>query len=116
MLDLLKLLGILALIIGLLRLGWNLGLVLLLASILSNGLSSFQQTFVTLEVTLAEDKLDKSGTRDLEVMRKVSTFGYAPLIADAMESAMAEAGIEIPYPKHDVYLYPQAGPTAGSTS
>lgn len=35
MVDLLKLLGVLALIIGLLRLGWNLGLVLLLASLLT---------------------------------------------------------------------------------
>jgi len=35
MVDLLKLLGVLVLIIGLLRLGWNLGLVLLLASVLT---------------------------------------------------------------------------------
>jgi len=35
MVDLLKLLGVLALIMGLLRLGWNLGLVLLLASVLT---------------------------------------------------------------------------------
>jgi small-conductance mechanosensitive channel len=34
----------------------------------------------------------------------------------AVYKAFAREGIEIPYPKHDVYLYPQAGPTAGSTS
>ena len=33
MIDLLKLLGILALIIGLLRVGWNIGLILLIASV-----------------------------------------------------------------------------------
>lgn len=84
-----KMYGLAAVITGILA------LVLLLASILSNGLSAFQQTYVTLEIALPEDKLDKSGTRDLEVMRKVSTFGYAPLIATAMEAKLAEAGIEI---------------------
>ncbi|WP_425090316.1 phosphate ABC transporter permease PstA [Tropicimonas sp. S265A] len=84
-----KMYGMAAVITGILA------LVLLLTSILSNGLSSFQQTFVVLEIELPEDKLDKSGTRDLEVMRKVSTFGYSPLIADAMERKMAERGIVI---------------------
>ncbi|WP_424970115.1 phosphate ABC transporter permease PstA [Dinoroseobacter sp. S76] len=72
-----------------------LALVLLLASILSNGLSAFQQTYVTLEIELLEEKLDKSGARDLAVMRKVSTFGYAPLIATAMGKKLEENGIAI---------------------
>ncbi|MEM1079510.1 MAG: phosphate ABC transporter permease PstA [Pseudomonadota bacterium] len=72
-----------------------LALVLLLASILSNGLSAFQQTYVTLEIELLEEKLDKSGERDLSVMRKVSTFGYAPLIATAMGKKLEENGIAI---------------------
>jgi phosphate transport system permease protein len=84
-----KMYGLAAVITGILA------LVLLLASILSNGLSSFQQTFVTLEVALPEDKLDKSGVRDLEVMPKVSTFGYAPLINDAVVATLEERGIEI---------------------
>lgn len=72
-----------------------LALVLLLASILGNGLSAFQQTYVTLEIELPEDKLDKSGVRDLAVMRKVSTFGYSPLIATAMGAKLEEQGIAI---------------------
>ncbi|MGB7318540.1 MAG: phosphate ABC transporter permease PstA [Planktotalea sp.] len=69
-------------------------LVLLLVTIFGNGLGAFQQTFVTLKVPLLEAKLDKSGTRDLEKIKKVSTFGYAPLIAQAMQDALAENGIE----------------------
>jgi phosphate transport system permease protein len=70
-------------------------LVLLLASILANGLSAFQQTFVLLEVELTEEKLDKTGNRDPAEMGKVSTFGYAPLIAQAVARTMAEHDIVI---------------------
>ncbi|MEM9392235.1 MAG: phosphate ABC transporter permease PstA [Pseudomonadota bacterium] len=72
-----------------------LALVLLLTSILSNGLSSFQQTFIVLEVELPSEKLDKTGNRDRAEMAKVSTFGYQPLIADAMERKMSERGIAL---------------------
>jgi phosphate transport system permease protein len=81
--------GLAAICVGLLALVW------LVTSILTNGAGAFQQTFVTLEVALAEDKLDKTGNRDPEDLKKVSTFGYAPLIAAAMEAKMAEAGIAI---------------------
>jgi phosphate transport system permease protein len=70
-------------------------LVVLLVSIFSNGLSSFRQTFVTIEIALPEAKLDKSGIRDIEVMKKVSTFGYAPLISDAVLARMARDAIVI---------------------
>ncbi|WP_293449889.1 phosphate ABC transporter permease PstA [Planktotalea sp.] len=69
-------------------------LVLLLVTIFNNGLGAFQQTFITLNVPLLESKLDKSGERDLEKIKKVSTFGYAPLMAQAMEDALAGNGIE----------------------
>lgn len=69
-------------------------LALLLVTIFSNGLGAFQQTFVTLNVPLLEAKLDKKGTRDLEKIKKVSTFGYAPLLKQAMQDALAENGIE----------------------
>ena len=55
-------------------------LVVLIASIVWNGIPAFTQTYITVQVELVEEKLDKSGTRDLVVMKKVSTFGYAPLI------------------------------------
>lgn len=56
-------------------------LVLLLVTIFGNGLGAFQQSFVTLKVPLLESKLDKSGERDLAKIKKVSTFGYAPLLS-----------------------------------
>ncbi len=81
--------GVVAIAIGMFA------LVALLLSILFNGLGAFQQTFVTLDVELTEAKIDKSGNRDPAEMVKVSTFGYAPLIADAMERKMAALGISI---------------------
>ena len=69
-------------------------LILLLVTIFSNGLGAFQQTFVTLNVPLLEEKLDKNGSRDLEKIKKVSTFGYAPLLKKAMEETLTEYGIE----------------------
>ncbi|MEL7212114.1 MAG: phosphate ABC transporter permease PstA [Pseudomonadota bacterium] len=69
-------------------------LVMLLISILGNGLSAFQQTYVTLQVELPADKLDKEGNRNRDEMAKVSTFGYAPLIATAMEQTVATLEIE----------------------
>lgn len=71
-----------------------LALFMLLASILSNGLGAFQQTFVTINIALPEDKLDKSGVRDPEVMAKVSTFGYSPLIRDGLVQTLVDVGIE----------------------
>ncbi|WP_343078964.1 phosphate ABC transporter permease PstA [Ostreiculturibacter nitratireducens] len=70
-------------------------LVVLMASILGNGLSAFKQTYVTLSIELPEAKLDKSGTRDIEVMKKVTTLGYTPLLKDAMERTMAGHDIAI---------------------
>ncbi|PRY80612.1 phosphate transport system permease protein [Yoonia maritima] len=69
-------------------------LVILLTSVLGNGLSSFKQTFIALEVELPEDKLDKSGVRDLAVMSKVTTIGYAPILRNALLATLAEQGIE----------------------
>lgn len=72
-----------------------LALVGLLLSILSNGLSSFQQTYITLDVYLDPAKLDKQGNRDPASISKVSTFGYAPLIGKALADTMAAKGISV---------------------
>lgn len=72
-----------------------LALVALLSSILYNGIGAFQQTFISLEVELLEDKLDKTGERNPADLAKVSTFGYTPLIKTAINAKIAEAGIEI---------------------
>ena len=49
-------------------------LVILLVSILSAGLSSYRQTFITIPVALDEAKLDKSGKRDPAELAKVTTI------------------------------------------
>ncbi len=68
-------------------------LVGLLASILTNGLSSFQQTYITIDVYLDPAKLDPSGTGDRAAISKVSTFGYAPLIEKALADTIAAKGL-----------------------
>ena len=83
-----KLYGMVAIGIGLLM------LVILVTNIISRGLGAYQQTFVTLEVQLDEAKLDKTGNRDLDDIKKVSTFGYAPLIRTAMEQEVSRLGIQ----------------------
>jgi phosphate transport system permease protein len=47
-----------------------------------------------LDIHLDEAKLDKKGNRDLEEIKKVSTFGYAPLIEASLQRLMTERGIE----------------------
>ncbi len=84
-----KLYGLIAVLTGMAA------LVVLLASILINGASAFQQTYVLLPVELSADTLDKTGTRNPAEIAKVTTFGYAPMIVAAMERTMAEAGIAI---------------------
>ncbi|MDA5094831.1 phosphate ABC transporter permease PstA [Aliiroseovarius sp. KMU-50] len=85
--------GITAIAIGLVF------LVLLISSILFKGVGAFQQTKLTLQVELLEAKLDKSGTRDIEKIKKVTTFGYNPLIDTAIKRALEEGGIENPFSK-----------------
>ncbi|WP_448326325.1 phosphate ABC transporter permease PstA [Sulfitobacter sp. M13] len=79
--------GIAAIAVGLLM------LAILLTTIISRGAGAFQQTFLTLNVQLLEEKLDKTGNRDIEEIKKVSTFGYAPLMAAALDAKVAKAGI-----------------------
>ncbi len=85
--------GIAAIAIGLVF------LVVLISSIFFKGIGAFQQTTLTLHVELSEKKLDKTGTRDLAKIKKVTTFGYNPLIDTAIKNALAEAGIENPFKK-----------------
>ena len=72
-----------------------LSLALLLFSIFGNGLSAFQQTKILIPVELTAAKLDKSGTRDLEVMKKVTTIGYGNLLDAALINVVKEQGIQI---------------------
>ena len=80
--------GIGAIAIGLLM------LLVLVFNIVSKGTGAFQQTFVTLDVELLENKLDKKGNRDLADIKKVTTFGYSPIIRNAVEAKVESLGIE----------------------
>jgi phosphate transport system permease protein len=80
--------GLSAVLLGLLA------LVLLLISILSNGLSSFRQTYITIPVTLSAERLDPAGNRDAAEMARVTTFGYVPLLGQSLVDYVAAAGIE----------------------
>ena len=68
-------------------------LVFLLGSILMNGLTAFQQTFIQVPVYLSSERLDENGNRDPLEMAKVSTFGYKPLLEDAMADLVEQRGI-----------------------
>lgn len=81
-----RMMGLIAVTIGVLA------LVGLLVSILSNGLSSFRQTYVTMDIYLDPAILDKEGTRDPAQLARVTTFAYAPLIKASLEKAMKDKG------------------------
>ena len=74
--------GILAISIGLLM------LLVLASTIILRGTSAFQQTFITLEVDLLEAKLDKKGNRNIDDIKKVSTFGYSPILVNALKKVL----------------------------
>ncbi|MEC9344505.1 MAG: phosphate ABC transporter permease PstA [Pseudomonadota bacterium] len=84
-----RMIGLAAVVIGILA------VVGLLFSILYNGVSSFRQTYISLDVFLDPAKLDKNGTGNLEDIGKVTTFGYAPLISAALDRAIEAHGIEV---------------------
>ena len=70
-----------------------LALVILLTSVVGNGASSFQQTFITLPVELSADRVDKKGNRDPAEMAKTTTIGYAPVLRNAIAAQVARLGL-----------------------
>ena len=80
--------GMIAVAFGLLMLS------ILVFNIVTRGAGAYQQTFIALEVELLAGKLDKKGNRDLDDLKKVSTFGYTPLLSNALEAKVTELGIE----------------------
>ncbi len=69
-------------------------LVILLVTIVRNGIPAFTQTSFDMPVVLEAEALDPNGNRDPADISKVSTFGYNPLIEQALERLVAEHGIE----------------------
>lgn len=80
--------GITAIAVGLVM------LLVLVTTIVGRGTGAFQQTFITVNVELLESKLDKNGERNIEDIKRVTTFGYAPLIKTAMQNTVSDLGIE----------------------
>ena len=80
--------GLAAISIGLLC------LVMLFASVLSTGLPAFQQTFIKLTFNLPADKFDKSGNRNPQEMKKVSTIGYTKVITEQLKLNLTRASLE----------------------
>ena len=80
--------GMIAIAFGLLMLS------ILVFNIVTRGAGAYQQTFVALEVELLAGKLDEKGDRNLDDIKKVSTFGYTPLLSNALEAKVAELEIE----------------------
>ncbi|OIQ44809.1 MAG: phosphate ABC transporter, permease protein PstA [Roseobacter sp. MedPE-SW] len=80
--------GIAAIAVGLVM------LLVLVTTIVGRGTGAFQQTFITVNVELLESKLDKNGERNIEDIKRVTTFGYAPLIKGAMQQTISDLGIE----------------------
>ena len=81
--------GLSASVVALLALVW------LLISIFGNGLPAFRQTFLTFPVTLDAAILDKAGSRDPAELAKVTTVGYAKVLAKSLEAEVAAQAIDL---------------------
>ena len=68
-------------------------LVVLLVSIVRSGIPAFTQTFIEVPVYLNAEVLDKNGNRDPADLATVSTFGYAPLIDQAIFDKVQADGL-----------------------
>lgn len=85
--------GLIAIVTGLVF------LAALLGTIVWNGAGAFQQSFVTTSVYLDPAKLDKKGERNLDDIKKASTFAYAPLIQAGLLAEVENLGIDTPLAK-----------------
>ncbi|MEM8958229.1 MAG: DUF3333 domain-containing protein, partial [Pseudomonadota bacterium] len=77
-------------------------LLLLLISILSQGLPAFTQTFIKVDITLDETVLDPSGNRDPEEISKVLTFSYDPIINNSLQQLADDLSEQYPDVTADV--------------
>ncbi len=63
-------------------------LVVLFATIIGNGYSAFQQTYVELDISFDAEIIDPDGGRDVDVL---ATADYAQLVRDALGNLFPEA-------------------------
>lgn len=68
-------------------------LTILLTTVVGTGLGAFKQTYASVDIYLDPAKLDKSGTGDLDVMKKVTTLGYDKVLKRGLLDTLASAGI-----------------------
>jgi len=80
--------GLIAIGVGLLM------LVILLTTIISRGTGAFQQTYLSVDVTFEDSRLDKTGNRDIAEISRVSTFGYKPLLVDAFAQLVESGAVQ----------------------
>ena len=71
-----------------------LALIVLLASILGNGLSAFRQTYISYPIELTAERLDPDGNRDPAEIARVTTFGYLPVLAMSLQAHLEATGVE----------------------
>lgn len=95
--------GIAAIAVGLLCLAW------LLWSILSNGLSAFTQTTVTLPVELRQEIIDPKGNGNPSEF--APTFAIKPLVIEGFAAAIEEAGVTTEVSDRDLGDMLSAGAT-----
>ena len=65
-------------------------LVFLVVSVVGRGIGAFEQTYLTLPVDLPAETLDPESNRDRDEMARVSTFGYGPLLDQALATLIAK--------------------------
>ncbi len=70
-----------------------LALVVLLSSVLGQGLSAFRQTTLSMQVLLDPAVVDKSGNRDLGELSKVTTIAYGKLLDTALNKELGDKGL-----------------------
>lgn len=63
-------------------------LVVLFATVIGNGYSAFQQTYIKLDIGLDADLIDPDGSRDIDVL---ATADYAQLVRNALRDLFPEA-------------------------
>ena len=63
-------------------------LVVLFATIIGNGYSAFQQTYVKLDISFDAEFIDPEGSRDIDVL---ATADYAQLVRNALRDLFPEA-------------------------
>ncbi|KGJ06429.1 phosphate ABC transporter membrane protein 2, PhoT family [Paracoccus halophilus] len=70
-------------------------LLILLFTIITDGIGAFRQTYLTIPVTLDAQQLDPSGNRDPEDLKKILTLTYGNMLNGAVEGVIAESGIQV---------------------